>query len=669
VVEHKTMDHSYPHCYRCDSPLIYMAMDTWFMRIDPVKQAMIDANQKTNWVPEGLRDGRFGKWLENARDWNFSRNRFWGTPIPIWRCDAEACDKMECLGSAEELEKHVGKACDDLHKHFVDELTWACSCGGQMRRITEIFDCWFESGSMPYAQSHYPFENKEAFEQNFPADFIAEGLDQTRGWFYTLTVLAASLFDKPAFKNVIVNGIVLAEDGEKMSKSKQNYPDPNIVLEKYGADALRLYLVDSPVVAARDLRFAEAGVADQVRSVMLPLWNAYSFLSRYADVDGWEPDGVAPDASVNELDGWILSRLQTLVGDVQVQMEAYELFRVVPALLGFVDDLTNWYIRLGRPRFWRGADAGEAGLADKLNAYRSLHHVLVTLSQALAPFLPFITEEIYSNLSCGLGADSVHLCDYPVADESLRDEALERRMALSRAAVTLGRSLRVEHSMRIRQPLRSLTVCAADAADRAALEQGADLLKDELNVKEVHVSADEGELVTYTARPNLKLLGPRFGKRLGDIRGEVQALSSEALATVVDGGNVASSGVEGLIYDSETLLVDRSSREGSAVATEGGLTLALDLQLDDELRLEGLAREVVNRVQGVRKERALALDDRIVLEMRAEGDLAQALEAHWLWIASQVLAQEQAPDLTASIQGGLSFDVDGRQLEIALSKA
>lgn len=669
VVRHDTLDHSYPHCYRCDSPLIYQAMDTWFMRIDPVKPAMLAANAKTSWVPDGLRDGRFGNWLQDARDWNFSRNRFWGTPIPVWRCDAEGCDEQVCVGSVEELEGLVGETCSDLHKHYVDAYTWDCGCGGTMRRITEIFDCWFESGSMPYAQLHYPFENKDEFEQRFPADFIAEGLDQTRGWFYTLTVLAAALRESPAFENVIVNGIVLAEDGEKMSKSKQNFPNPNIVLEKYGADALRLYLVNSPVVAARDLRFSEAGVAEQVRSVLLPLWNAYSFLSRYADVDGWEPDGVRPDPGLNELDGWVLSRLQTLVGTVNHHMERYELFRVVPALLEFVDDLTNWYIRLSRPRFWRGSDAGEAGLADKANAYRSLHHVLLTLAKTLAPFLPFVADEMHANLSCGQGADSVHLEDYPKPEEALQDSDLESRMALARTAVNLGRSLRVEHSVRTRQPLRTLTVCAADAASRAGLERMTGLIEDELNVKSVVLSGDEGDLVTYAARPNLKLLGPKFGKQLKAIRAEVEGLDSAVLERVVAGEGVPSASVDGLVYDGETLLVDRRSREGLAVSTEGALTVALDLQVDDELRLEGLAREVVNRVQGARKEADLALDDRIRLEVRASGELAQAIAAHWAWIASQVLAQKELPSLDGAAVEGAAFDVDGSELRVSLARA
>ena len=537
-----------------------------------------------------------------------------------------------------------------------------------MRRVTEVFDCWFESGSMPYAQNHYPFENKDAVEASLPAEYIAEGLDQTRGWFYTLTVLSTALFDRPAFQNVIVNGIVLAEDGEKMSKSKRNFPDPSIVLEKYGADALRLYLIDSPVMNAKDLRFQESGVQERIRAVMLPLWNAYSFLTKYADVHGWAPDGVAPDPLVNDLDGWVLSRLQTLVGTVEEHMGQYQLFRVVPALVGFVDELTNWYIRLGRRRFWNAEDSQVAS-ADGLNAYRTLHHVLLTLSKALAPFLPFISEEIFTNLSEGKEADSVHLMDYPVVNAAWLDPALELRMSLSRRAVGLGRSLRAKHGVKVRQCLGTLTVVSHGEDDRAALEAGAALLAAELNVKQVVVSADESALVTYSARPNLKLLGPRFGKQLGVIRCEVEALTSEELAGILAGRAVTSASVEGLEYDQATLLVDRSSREGTVTETEEGVTVALDLTITPELRREGLAREVINRVQNLRKDSGLAFDDRIKLDLAsADEELAGAIREHWEVISSEVLAEHALPDLSAAGEAGADMEIDGAALTVALQR-
>ena len=420
--------------------------------------------------------------------------------------------------------------------------------------------------------------------------------------------------------------------------------------------------MDSPVVHAKDLRFEEEGVLEKVRSVMLPLWNAYSFLTRYADVDGWEPDLVDPDPRIGELDGWILSRLQGLIATVDARMQAYELFRVVPALLEFIDDLTNWYIRRSRRRFWRGAD-GDA--ADKLNAYRTLHRVLLDLSRVLAPFLPFVAEELHENLSQGRGAASVHLEDFPVPTPDLQDPALERSMGLARTAVSLGRSLREQHKVRVRQPLASMTLVCAGAEDRDALAAMTALVADELNVREVLISEDESALVTYEARPNLKLLGPRLGKRLGEVRKELAGLSSEQLAVVVAGGSVPSTVVEDLAYDAETLLVDRRSREGLAVATESGVTVALDLELTEDLRREGLAREVVNRVQGLRKDSGLALDDRIVLGLEAEGALAEAVDIHWELIAGEVLAAGRA----AAVEGDgvVEFEVEGLRLRASLA--
>ncbi len=667
LVRQSTLVHSYPHCWRCDTPLIYMALDTWFMKIEPVKQAMLAANRTIHWVPEAIGESRFGNWLEGARDWNFSRNRYWGTPIPIWICDA--CGRYECLGSGAELEAHVGRAVPDLHKHFVDELTWRCpACAGEMRRIPEIFDCWFESGSMPYGQAHYPFENKEEFERCFPADFIAEGLDQTRGWFYTLTVLAAALFQKPAFRNVIVNGIVLAEDGEKMSKRKKNYPDPTEILGEYGADALRIYLMDSPVMQAKDLRFSKSGIEEHVRAVLLPLWNAYSFLTKYAQVDDWEPDGIEPDPRANELDGWILSRLQSLVAEVRERMDRYEIYRVVPGLVDLVDELTNWYIRRSRRRFWSEGSAGDAG-HDTLNAFRTLHHVLLELSKILAPFLPFIAEEIYGNLSGGRGEDSVHLDRYPEVRREWIDPALERRMRLAILAARIGRALRAKHEVRVRQPLASMTVAIADAADRSAFEAVAAIVAEELNVKAVHVSADEGELVTYSARPNLKVLGPRYGKQIAAIRAEVSELASASLAGVVAGSALSSAAVEGLRYDAESLLVDRVPREGIVVGTDQGVTVGLDLRLTEELVREGLAREVVNRIQNLRKELALALDDRILVRIQAEGELARAIVLHWDLIRGEVLARNEQIDPSEPVADGVELEIDGQHMRLSIDRA
>lgn len=669
VVDQDTLVHATPHCYRTGVPLLYMAISTWFMKVEDIQDQLVANNETTHWVPEAVGRGRFGNWLANARDWNLSRNRFWGTPLPVWRCDEDPSDVV-CIGSRAELAGLCGvpeASLDDIHRDKIDGLTFPSkkTPGGTMRRISEVFDCWFESGSMPYAEHHYPFENKAMVEENLPADFIAEGLDQTRGWFYTLTVLSTALFGRAAFKNVIVNGMVLAEDGAKMSKSKRNFPDPNKVLESLGADALRIYLASSPVVNAKPVRFSEAGVQEHVRSVMLPLWNAYSFLTRYAEVDGWEPDGELPDPSVNELDGWVLSRLQTLVGEVEERMEKYELFRVIPALLAFIDDLTNWYIRRSRRRFWRGAAEDDGG--DKRNAYRTLHHVLLTLSKVLAPFLPFVSEEIYGNLSGG-AKDSVHLERYPVADPVLQNTELERRMGLARTAVGLGRGLRAKHDVRTRQPLPSLTVVAADPADRDALAAMAEIVRDELNVKELLVSADEADFVSYSARPNLKLLGPKFGKQIGAIRKEVGGFTSEVLAGVLAGESIASASVEGLVYDQESLLVDRSSREGTVVDTDGTVTVALDVTLSEALIREGLARELVTRIQNVRKDRGLELDDRIEVVATCDGEIRAALMEHWDLIAGEVLAVGPCPDPSGTSASSETFDVDGASVAIDVKK-
>ena len=662
LVDRDTIVHAYPHCYRTEQPLLYMAISTWFMKVEGMRDELVANNDQVHWVPEYMGSGRFGNWLKGARDWNLSRNRYWGTPLPIWVCDEDESD-MVCIGSRKQLEQLAGLpggSLDDLHRDRIDAISFPSkrTPGGTMRRVAEVFDCWFESGSMPYAEHHYPFENRDLVERALPADYIAEGQDQTRGWFYTLTVLSTALFGRPAFKNVIVNGIVLAENGEKMSKSKRNFPDPNLVLDKYGSDALRIYLIDSPVVNAKDLRFSEAGVVEHVRSVLLPLWNSFSFLTRYAAVEGWGPDGVRPDPGANELDGWILSRLQSLIQTVNERMADYELFRVVPALLEFIDELTNWYIRRSRRRFWDG----------ELNAYRTLHEVLLVASRVLAPFLPFIADEIYTQLAGPEGRDSVHLEDFPELEPALLDPALERRMQLARAAVGLGRGLRSKHNAKVRQPLPSLTLVALDEDDLRALEGAASIIADELNVKQVHLSRDESALVQYTARPNLKLLGPLYGKQLGVIKKEVQELASETLAGLLRGESIASEGVEGLRYDQESLLVDRSSAEGMVVDSDGRVTVALDLSITPELRREGLAREVINRTQNLRKERGLELDDRIRLGLRASGELEQSIREYWSLIRDEVLCLDAEPVFEAAPTDAQSFDVEGEALEISLRR-
>jgi isoleucyl-tRNA synthetase len=629
-----TLMHSYPFCWRCDSALIYRAITTWFVSIGPIKENMIEANRQIRWVPEHIKSGRFGKWLEDARDWNISRNRYWGTPLPIWR--NEETGEVICVGSKEELERLSGKKVEDLHKHLIDDIEIPSPTGkGNLTRIPEVLDCWFESGSAPYAQSHYPFENKELFEKNFPADFISEGLDQTRGWFYTLTILAAALFDKPAFKNCIVSGMLLAEDGRKMSKRLKNYPEPTEMLDAYGADALRLYLLDSPALKAEEMRMSETGIKESLRSVIIPLWNAYSFFVTYANIDGWKPDKVAEPSREHQLDRWIFSELQTLLHDMNLEMESYRLYRTVPVMVSFVEKLTNWYIRRSRRRFWKSEDD-----ADKAAAYATLYEVLITFTKALAPVLPFVTETIYQNLvrSVDSGqAESVHLCDMPQAEEALRDTILENEMHLAMRAVVLGRSLRSKHDLKVRQPLRRMYLLPPDGMGPEVLEHLQHLIADELNIKEIVLVEDESELSDVSYKPNFKTLGPRFGKQMKDVATRIGQLSSEEIQELRSGHKISFRGGE---FGIEDLLVQRTERDDLVVAIENNLAVGLDVHLDNDLVAEGTAREFVNRVQNMRKESGLQVSDRIRLGVTGDKELEEAIEALGDYVSGETLAEE-----------------------------
>ena len=457
----EVIQHSYPYCYRSDTPLIYRAIPSWYVRVTAIKDNLKLANEKINWVPEHIKHGRFGNWLDGAIDWSISRNRVWGTPLPVWINDETG--SALCVGSIEELYNYTGERVDDLHREYVDALTFQIDGeAGTYRRIEEVLDCWFESGSMPYAQLHYPFENEDVFKAGFPAEFIAEGLDQTRGWFYTLTVLGAALFERPAFRNVIVNGMVMAEDGKKMSKSLRNYTPPDELMETYGADALRLYSINSGLVKGEEQRFADSGVRDMVRRALLPWYNAYSFLRTYAEIDQWSPEKGQHEGE-NVLDQWIMSRLQTLKQTVATEMEGYRLYNVVPALFAFIEDLTNWYIRLNRGRFW-----GEEISADKIAAYSTLYEVLMELSKVMAPFAPFLSEYLYQALAelAGQSAqpNSVHLCDYPEAESVKVKPGLEMAVERMQQVILLGRQKREEVKIGLRTPLSSLTIINADEA-------------------------------------------------------------------------------------------------------------------------------------------------------------------------------------------------------------
>ncbi|MFP4163661.1 MAG: isoleucine--tRNA ligase [Chitinispirillaceae bacterium] len=707
LIHKGVVEHRYPFCYRCDTALIYKAINTWFMKIDPLKSNMLDNNQQIHWVPSHLQNGRFGKGIESAPDWNISRNRYWGTPLPIWICE---CGNTECVGGLDDLHKLVGagdkekgekihaqaarkveeklqkpglashlsdEGIDsswaqrlekvsispvDLHRHVIDEMEVHCpECRMQMQRTSEVLDCWFESGSMPYAQMHYPFENKERFESDFPADFIAEGLDQTRGWFYTLTVLASALFKRPAFKNVIVNGIILAEDGKKLSKRLRNYAPPEDVLNQLGADALRLFLINSPAVKAEDLRFSEKGVMEMSRAVLLPFWNAYSFFVTYANVDGWKPSSLQPPENAAELDRWIISLLNDVVHRVNREMEQYNLYKVVPLLVDFIDNLTNWYIRRSRRRFWKSENDNDKDLA-----YQTLYYVLVQFSKVMAPFLPFLTEAIYRNLVVGKlegASGSVHLEKFPEPIETTIDEDLELKMKLVRQAVTMGRALRSRFTIKTRQPLSEFTVIVASERKLALMKQMESLIKDELNVKNVRFDSREDRVVSVSAKPNYKRLGRQYGPKMKDAAKIIEGFTTAQIKDLEKG---AAEEVMGVSLTYEDIEIRRTKHEGMEVETEGELTVAIDTTITGELRNEGMAREFVNRVQNLRKSSGLNVTDRIVIHCACPDELRKAVEGFREYICSETLAVNL---VFGDVSDGEKVDVDGLEAVIRVQKA
>jgi len=660
LFRHETIVHSYPFDYRTDTPLIYRAIDAWYVKIEDLRDKMATDNESIAWVPEAVGKNRFGNWLRDARDWNISRNRYWGSCLPIWVSE-DGSDTI-CIGSIAELEKLSGVRVTDLHKHIVDEVEFTKD-GRRYRRTPEVLDCWFESGSMPYGQKHYPFENKKAFEDNFPADFIAEGLDQTRAWFYYLLVLSTALFGKPAFKNVVVNGLVLAEDGRKMSKSKKNYPDPNEILNQIGADALRAYLVNSPVVRAEPLRFSEAGLREIVRTVVLPYWNALSFFTTYAIVDGWSPTHKRERAVTHrtELDRYILSSLESLIRDVNREMEGYRLYNVVPRLLWFIDVLTNWYVRRSRRRFWKSVDD-----ADKADAYATLYEVLVAFAKVMAPFMPFLTEFAYQHLVRRVEPNapaSVHFCDYPGFDAARIDTELEERMAIVRSIVGLGRKLREDQKLKVRQPLATLTVVSRDPKVTAAAQATAALIADELNVKKVEVSADEAGFCTITVKPNFQALRERAASKLKPIGEALRAWSLAEIAELEQGKTLDAAGVPIAISD---VLLTRTPVAGSVVASSGAVTVVLDPKLTPELVEEGIAREFISVLQQARKNAGLEVSDRIRVGHHSDDPLVlAAIQKHHGSISDEVLAVELHED-GASTE---TAELNGRRVRYCLTKA
>ena len=653
--------HSYPFCPRSDTPLIYKTIPSWYVDIEAIKEKMIAANKEIYWVPEHIKEGRFGKWLEGARDWAISRNRVWGTPLPIWINDTT--DSRICVGSIEELKNLSGIELDDLHREFTDDITFTIEGEeGTYKRIVEVFDCWFESGSMPYAQQHYPFENKEKFEAGFPAEFIAEGLDQTRGWFYTLTVLSAAMFDKPAFKNVIVNGLVLAEDGEKMSKRKKNYTAPDSLMHEYGADALRLYLITSGLVRGEEMKFADVGVKDMVRTALLPWYNSFKFFKTYAEVDGWDPSKHLKSGS-NITDNWLISNLQTLKKTISTEMEAYRLYNVVPALFTFIEDLTNTYIRLNRGRFW-----SEGLNDDKCEAYSTLYTALKELSISMAPFAPFFSEFIYQELKTLNSAqdepESVHLCDYPVADDSKINAILEDAVDRMNQIILLGRQKRNQVKIKVKTPLRRLTVIHQDKAllDEIALLE--EYIKAELNIKSIEYDQNEAAYINFFAKPNFPALGKRLGKQMGRFAGMINKLSEEQIASFEADGSIE---LGGETFGKGDIDIFREAREGHDALSNRYISIDIDTELDQTLVREGLAREVVNRIQRSRKDSGLQVGDRITITANCTDELLAAIQDHNEYICNETLCKSIAFDTIS--EADFDFKIEQFELKLNIKKA
>jgi isoleucyl-tRNA synthetase len=663
VFYHGTCHHRYPFCPRSDTPLIYKAMSTWFVSVEQIKSRLLASNDQIYWMPNHIQYGRFGKWLEGARDWSIGRNRYWGTPIPLWRADD---GEIVVVGSIAELESLTGVKIDDLHRHFIDQLTFEKN-GKTFKRISEVFDCWFESGSMPYAQNHYPFENRELFEKNFPADFIAEGLDQTRGWFYTLTVLSTALFDRPAFRNVIVNGLVLAENGAKMSKRLKNYPDPVEVIHQYGADAIRLYLLHSPAVKGEDLSFSKHGVELVLRQFLIPLWNAYSFFITYVRIYEWRPkpltkqhEPTAPSKRDQSIDEWVISLTNKLIHNVEKGMDQYDLSQAVEPFVEFIDQLTNWYIRRSRRRFWE-----QEASSDRDQAFETLYYVLVELVKIAAPYIPFLSEAIYQNLRTDEMPESVHLCDFPAYNEILRRERLESEMAAVQITTSLGHALRKEHKLKVRQPLGAAYLVSSDPKTLAFLADQQQLIAEELNVKKIFFSEDEKQFVSLHAKPNFRILGKKMGKKMSAAQARIESFSQDELAKFLQEGELKVSLDGEMIHlTNEDLQVVRNVHQGLIAANQGVITIALDTQMTDDLLREGIAREIVNKINTMRREAQLETTDRIDLKMQTTDRVIACFNEYRDYISGEVLAIESE---FGPCQG-TEWDLNGEKAIIHISK-
>lgn len=654
-------EHSYPHCWRCDTPLIYYARESWFIKMSAVKENLIKNNNTINWVPENIGKGRFGDWLENVQDWGISRNRYWGTPLNIWECK---CGHQQAIGSIDEL-KSLSSNCPEnieLHRPFLDSVTIICpKCGKEMYRVPEVIDCWFDSGAMPFAQHHYPFENKELFETQFPADFICEGVDQTRGWFYSLLAISTLIFNKAPFKNVIVIGHVLDENGQKMSKSKGNSVDPFDVLKIYGADAVRwyFYINSAPWLPNR---FHDKAVTEYQRKFMGTLWNTYAFFVLYGNIDNFNPAEYCLEYdNLSVMDKWLLSKLNTVVKAVDTYLETYKVTEAARTLQDFVDDMSNWYVRRSRNRFWaKGMEQ------DKINAYMTLYSALITICKVIAPMLPFMAEDIYQNLVRNVDKtmpESVHLCDFPKAHKEMIDKALERKMDEVLKIVVLGRAARNTANIKNRQPIKRMYIKAESLPEFYQM-----IIRDELNVKEIEFVTDVQAFTSYTFKPQLKTVGPKYGKQLGNIKTALSELDGNRamnrlneqgfLSFEFDGANVE--------LTKDDLLIDMTQKQGFVSEMDNTVIVVLDTDLTPDLIEEGFVREIISKVQTMRKEAGFEVTDHITVYVQNNKSISSVLKANETFIKSEVLAEQICYEQMEGYQK--EWNINGEKVVLGVKK-
>ena len=668
LFKHETYLHNYPHDWRKGTPLISYPVESWFIKTTSVKEQMVKLNKKINWKPESTGTGRFGTWLENNVDWAISRQRYWGTPLPIWVNDKNEED-IVCIGSVEELRKLAGLKKDkelDLHRPYIDDITWEAEDGGTYRRIPDLLDVWFDSGAMPFAQWHYPFENKDIFKESYPSDFIAEGVDQTRGWFYTLHAIGTMLFDKPAYMNVVSNGLVLDAKGNKMSKSKGNTVDPFEVIQKYGADTTRWYMI-SNTSPWDNLKFAESGLQETQRKLFNTVMNTYSFLAMYANIDNWSYTGTPiPVGDRPEMDRWIISRMFTTIKETDIFYEEYEPTKAAREIEKFVEDLSNWYVRRSRRRFWR-----EGKSLDKTAAYQTLYECLLNLSKIMSPLAPFLSEWLYQRLNevKTQDEDSVHLSFFPPVEETSIDKGLEYRMEQARIISSIVLRIRNKININVRQPLARIILPMQSAEHKDAVERVRSIILDEVNVKDLEFVADDSGIVHKSAKPNFPVLGARLGKLMKAASKAINTLSNDQINTFERDGSIALE-LDGtsVNFSKDDIIINRDGLEGWSVETEEGVTVAADTTLTTELLQEGLAREVVNRVQNMRKEADFDVTDRIIISIEGDPEITSASQNLSEYIRSETLADDLKAKINKEFDFRKSWDIDGKECSIAIKR-